>query len=176
MKAEFDRLKSVNTLWWISFYTAFISGWVFFTAFMMMYINELHGALIVVVISGILTMTAVVACVIISDSHGLITADDDGVTVVSVFFGKEIIRPKMEYDKIECAECDVKTVGTRYGGVLYKMFFTVKMKDGSEISVFEELNIESGLPASKPDEYKNYINQQPLMQLCRYINKMAERR
>ncbi|MDE6709410.1 MAG: hypothetical protein K2J76_02850, partial [Oscillospiraceae bacterium] len=126
---------------------------------------------------GVIMLLFALICVIIADGcRFFINADNEKIVVVYTIFKKEFLHKNIEYDKIYCAECEVKAIGQRFGGIIYKMFFTVKMKDGSEISGFKELSIESGLPVSRPDECKRYISEQPLQKLYNFVNKQIQTR
>ena len=173
MKAELDRSKVTDIIFQISLCFAALCVSAFLAMLAEFLINE---NVIPIIILGVLTLIFTLLCVVIADSVIIINADNEKIIVVYTIFKKEFLHKNIEYDKIDCTECEVKAVGTRYGGVIYKMYFTVKMKDGSEFSGFEELNMESGLPVSRPDEYKRYISEQPLQKLCDFINEQIQTR
>lgn len=174
MKAELDRSKGTDIIFKISLFSAAMCLWAFLGGLLAFLMYEENKAIILAVISCVLTLVFALTCVIIADSVIFINADNEKIIVVYTIFKKEFLHKNIEYDKIYCAECEVKAIGQRFGGIIYKMFFTVKMKDGSEFSGFKELSIESELPVSRPDEYKRYISEQPLQKLCDFINKQLE--
>ena len=47
------------------------------------------------------------------------------------------------------------------------------MKSGKKIKLCVDLNIPEDKPMCDPDGYKRFINDQPIMKLCRYINEKS---
>lgn len=101
---------------------------------------------------------------------GELIADENGVTVVTMLFGKKIKEKFIEYSDIDYTDCGVSTYGTRGGGIFYSMYFTIKKKGGSKFTVSNRLNISSSFLANEPDKYKQYIHNQPLMKISHYID------
>ena len=101
---------------------------------------------------------------------GELVADERGVTVVTMLFGKKVKEKFIEYSDIDYTDCGVSTYGTRGRGVFYSMYFVIKKKSGSKITVSNRLNISSSFLANEPDKYKQYIHNQPLMQFSHYID------
>ena len=164
MGAEFDKSITVNTIFEISIFAVVLSGGVFFGFLWDEYI-------MVTAVSGIRTLIFTALCVIFGSYKGCISAEENGIKIAFVIFRQGFIKKTIEYNKIECAKCDIDSIGTRYGGIIYKMIFTLKMKNGSEFTALKKLDIESGFPASQPEEYKKYLAEQPLQILCDFINE-----
>lgn len=101
---------------------------------------------------------------------GEVTADERGVTAVTTFFGKKIREKYIEYSDIDRTDCGVSVHHTRGYHVSYHMYFIIKKKNGSKFSVSSRLNISSSFLANEPDKYKQYLHEQPLMQLSHYID------
>lgn len=101
---------------------------------------------------------------------GELTADEKGVTAVTTLFGKKIKKKFIEYGEIDRIDCGVQARGTRGWGIFYSMFLSIKMKGFSKYTVFKRLNISSSLPTNEPDKYKEYLHNQPLMQISHYID------
>lgn len=173
MGAEFDSTKTIDNIFQTSLLLAILCGSMFLVFIKDLFLSDKF--IILELILGVITLLFTLICVIIADGcRVFITADNEKIIVVHTIFKKEFLHKNIEYNKIDCAECEVKAIGTRYGGIIYKMFLKLKMKDGSEISGFKELSIESELPVSRPDEYKRYVSEQPLQKLCDFINKQFE--
>lgn len=47
------------------------------------------------------------------------------------------------------------------------------IKGGKKIKLCVDLNIPEDKPMCDPDGYKRFINDQPIMKLCRYINEKS---
>ena len=101
---------------------------------------------------------------------GELVADKNGVTVVTMLFGKKIKEKFIEYSDIDYTDCGISTYGTRGWGIFYSIYFTIKKKSGSKFTVSNRLNISSSFPANEPDKYKQYIHNQPLMKISHYID------
>lgn len=101
---------------------------------------------------------------------GELVANEKGVTVVTMFFDKKIKEKFIAYSDIDYTDCGVSTYGTRGWGIYYHMYFIIKKKNGSKFTASNRLNIASSFPANEPDKYKQYLHEQPLMQLSHYID------
>ncbi len=163
MEAKFKYKDWVVIIFTISVIAAVISG-------IMWAVAKVEENLSAMIIYGLLTLIISACAVVFGNLHGCIIADDEKVIVISTLFGKEITRKNIEYSKIECVKCGVETIYERANSH-YNMFFKLKLKGGSEIPVFIRLNIGIGFPAQQPDKYKQYLSEQPLMQLSQYIDK-----
>lgn len=100
-------------------------------------------------------------------------ADDEKFVVYHEFFEKSVFVSAFKYEDIAEVLCAVETLTTRNGirRIYYEMVLTVKMKDESEFCIIKRLDILEDFPVQQPDEYKEYISEQPLMQLSYYIGK-----
>lgn len=107
---------------------------------------------------------------IISSFHGEIIADEKRITIVTTFWGKNIRKKYIEYGDVDCADCGVETFGNRWGSVFHTIKFTIKLKNISEFTVSDRLDIEANFPAEQPEKYRQYLDEQPLMQISNYIN------
>lgn len=102
--------------------------------------------------------------------RGEIIADEEKITVVTTFFGKAVRKKIIEYNDIDRTDCGVEAYGTRGGSIRYTIRLTIKMKGVSRFIVSSNMNIAGSLPAEQPDKYKQYLHEQPLMQLSHYID------
>ena len=158
MKAEFERTKTVENIIVVSLVLTFLA--IFILSFM------LENALWAFLPAGIWFM---VCCICLS-CHGEIIAGEKGIVIVSKFFNRKIGKKVVLYSDIDRTNCGVESVGYRYGRVSHVMKLTIKLKGSSRIIVSMGLDIDSSFPASEPDKYKQYIHEQPLMQLSHYID------
>ncbi len=106
-----------------------------------------------------------------SKNCGEISADDIAVSISYKIFGIKVYSRKLEYDLIDYASAEVNAVGTPFRGVGYVMLLSVVLKKGGSIQLKKVLSISSDMPANDPDKYKEYIAQQPLSEICSFINE-----
>lgn len=103
--------------------------------------------------------------------RGEIIADEEKISVVTTFFGKAVRKKFIEYNDIDRTECGVEAYGVRSGIIRYTIRLTIKMKGVSRFIVYANMNIEGSFPAEQPDKYKEYLHEQPLMQISHYIDR-----
>lgn len=109
--------------------------------------------------------------VLFMNYKGKIIADESGITVIRTIFGRKISKKFIDYSEIQSTDCGVDTVWNRLMTTRCVMKFTLKMKDdNSEIAFLSTMNISVSFPAEQPDMYKQYLHEQPLMQLSHYID------
>lgn len=120
----------------------------------------------------VLTITTIVIkdVIMYTDYHGKIIADENGVTIFRTFLGRSYGKKFIEYSKIKSTDCGIITSRQRGGGTSFAMEFTLKMRDGSKIVLYNTMKIGASLPAEQPDKYKEYLHEQPLMQISHYID------
>ena len=99
----------------------------------------------------------------VSLRHGNIAADDEKLTV-SYFSRREI-----KFSEIYCANCDVDTHGDRWGNIYYTLVLKIETNDRRSYTFCQPLNLENGYPAKHPDEYKHFVEAQPLTKMCALI-------
>ena len=100
---------------------------------------------------------------------GQILACKDQLIIYHKVFNKKAFVSHIEYKNISCAEYCIRKSYSR--GVFECRLFvlTVKCSDGKK-KVFISEMID---PPKDPDSYNEYINNQPMMKLCRYINEKS---
>lgn len=158
MRAKFDRLEIVDNIILALFLIMVVAT--FIVAFSLE--NDLWMLLPAAVY--------LVIVFILLAFHGEIIAGEKGVVVIYTFSGKRVGKKSVAYKDIDRTECGVRSGGDRWGRVHHTMKFTIKMKGVSRITVFKSLDISASFPAEQPDKYKQYLHEQPLMQLSHYID------
>lgn len=163
IQCEFDGTPAVKHL-----LTAMIGipmlGLIFLLLSGMYFIISMPGVAI-----GCLSCCAVMLAALIIHlklGKGTITADEKDVYVHYGFLSRTIAM-----SDISEVRCEVKSTGTRYGGVIYTMFLLIETKGGKSYRYEQELNIEKDYPTNHPVEYKAYLNNQPMQKLGNYISK-----
>ena len=158
MKAKFKLTPTADNLLVISLFAMLLTV-------LVLYFLEMFFLFFVVIAVWIAIMFGIYWAF-----SGELVADERGVTVVTMLLGKKVKEKFIEYSDIDYTDCGVSTYGTRGWGVFYSMYFVIKKKGGSKITVFNRLNISSSFLANEPDKYKQYIHNQPLMKISHYID------
>lgn len=158
MEAKFRLTPTTDNLLVISLFAMFLT-------FLILCFLEVLFLLVVAAAAWIAIMFG-----IYWSFSGELVADEKGVTVVTMLFGKKIKEKFIEYSDIDYTDCGVSTYGTRGWGISYSMYFTIKKKGGSKFTVSNRLNISSSFLANEPDKYKQYLHEQPLMKISHYID------
>lgn len=102
---------------------------------------------------------------------GVINADEKRVTVSYNFMGFRVFASHIGYDKIESAEYFIENVRSQMIFYYYKFILIIKKKSGRKVRISVRLDIKEEFPTESPEEYKKYLDEQPLMQMCKYINE-----
>ena len=158
MKAKFDRPEIIDNITIALFLVMIVAMFIVCFSFENKLWMFLTAAVFLVIMYILLAF------------HGEIIAGEKSVVVIYTFGGKRVGKKFIAYKDIDRTECGVKTGGDRWGRVHYTMTFTIKMKGVSRITVFKSLVISANFPAEQPDKYKQYLHEQPLMQISHYID------
>ena len=125
-------------------------------------------------ISFVIFLISLPASIIISSLRdGVIYAFEKKVVIIHKFFSRKVLVSHISYRDIEYAEYNVKAVYSRLGFVEYDIILTITKKTGSTVKVTSALDIKENMPTDKPDEYKKYLNERPLVKMCRFINEKS---
>ena len=100
--------------------------------------------------------------------RGRITAEAEYVNVHYGFLSR-----KIPYYDITCVLCDVETQNDRYG-ITYTMVLTIETSE-KKYYYEHDLDVEDDFPAKHPEEYRKYLDRQPMRQVCEYIRKECKR-
>ena len=104
---------------------------------------------------------------------GVIYAFEKKVVIIHKFFSRKVLVSHISYRDIEYAEYNVKAVYSRLGFVEYDIILTITKKTGSSVKVTSGLDIKENMPTDKPDKYKKYLNEHPIVKMCNFINEKA---
>lgn len=80
----------------------------------------------------------------------------------------------ISFDNIESVSCMPEVKHTRYA-VKHNLIFTVLLKTDEELEFCHQLDVEKSFPVQQPEKFKKYIDEQPLMQVCMYINERLDK-
>lgn len=158
MKCEFDTTKTIETI-------QIIGIFVFFILFVVLWIINITLGMALgfpLMIIGILYMFALPEFLCRQINLG-----DEKLDVSYKFFSKSIM-----LNDIATAECTINSVGQRSGNVIYKLVLYIKCKSGKEYKFIKRLyDVDKDYPIQHADKFKQYVDEQPMMKLCKYINE-----
>lgn len=104
---------------------------------------------------------------------GIIRADEEQVVISHNFMGVKAFASYMGYDKIECVDYQIEDVRSKVIFYYYKLILVIKKKSGKKVKVSVRLDIKENFPMENPEEYKEYLDEQPLIKICKYINERS---
>lgn len=104
---------------------------------------------------------------------GVICAFENKVVIIHKFFSKRVLASSVRYSDIKHAEYNVKSVHSRLGFVRYDIILTITKGTGRTVKIISKMDIEENLPTDNPDEYKEYLNEHPMVKMCNFINERA---
>lgn len=122
----------------------------------------------------IFIVSAVVAVVLLNIKGGVIYAKSDKLVISHSFASRKVLISRISYEYIQYADYNVTQKRSRLGFYCYVFELNIHMKNGKKIKLCVDLNIPEDKPMCDPDGYKRYINNLPMMQLCRYINEKSK--
>jgi len=73
-------------------------------------------------------------------------------------------------EDIESVSCLPEVTSTNHT-VRHMLVFTVILETGKKLEFYAKLDIDKDMPVQQPEEFKEYIAEQPMMKLYEYINK-----
>ena len=168
MKCEFDSTGIFSILYQISILSAIFSCSAVFAFNFRFPIGA--G------ISFIILILSMIALIItLNLKSGIICAIEDKVIITHIFLSKSVFVSAISYEDIKCAEYNVKALHSRLGFCGYEIILTITEKTENEFKITAAMNIDEHMPTEKPDEYKKYLNEQPLVKMCRFINERARK-
>lgn len=170
MKCGFDSTGTLGTLYETSIVIAVLAvslAIAFFGSFDDRGLAPGGVSLIIFIVS------AVVAVVLLNIKGGVIYAKSDKLVITHSLASRKILISKIRYEYIEYADYNVTQKRSRLGFFCYIFELNIHMKNGKKIKLCVDLDIPENKPTGDPDGYKRYINDLPMMKLCRYINEKS---
>lgn len=125
-------------------------------------------------VSFIILIVCVAAAVIFQClKAGIIYALSDQIIITHKFLFRRVLVSKIDYRNIEYADYKIEQLRSRVCFYCYVFVLVIHLRNGKILKIRSELEIPEKLPTDDPDSYKEYINNQPMMKLCRYINEKS---
>ena len=166
MKLRFDSTGTLGTLYETAIVIVVISA----TLFLSLIRSEFSPAVSAI----ILIVSAVAAVVLLNIKGGVIYARSDKLVITHSFASRKILISRIRYEDIEYADYNVTQKRSRLGFYCYVFELNIHMKNGKKIKLCADLHIPEDKPMCDPDGYKRYLNDLPVMKLCRYINEKSK--
>lgn len=131
-------------------------------------VGERFGALafcaVFLICSGILGA----ATLVLYSFKGLVRADQSGVNIRILLFGKTLSEQSCEYGDIERVRCTVEKHNTK-NLKYYEMVFVFRLADGKERCFSKRLPIRFNLEKKAPTLYCAAISGEPMMRLYDFV-------
>lgn len=166
MKLRFDSTGTLGTLYETAIVIVVISA----TLFLSLIRSEFSPAVSAI----ILIVSAVAAVVLLNIKGGVIYAKSDKLVISHSFASRKVLISRIRYEDIEYADYNVTQKRSRLGFYCYVFELNIHMKKGKKIKLCADLHIPEDKPMCDPDGYKRYLNDLPVMKLCRYINEKSK--
>lgn len=166
MKLRFDSTGTLRTLYETAIVIVVISA----TLFLSLIRSEFSPAVSAI----ILIVSAVAAVVLLNIKGGVIYARSDKLVITHSFASRKVLISRIRYEDIEYADYNVTQKRSRLGFYCYVFELNIHMKNGKKIKLCADLHIPEDKPMCDPDGYKRYLNDLPVMKLCRYINEKSK--
>lgn len=166
MKLRFDSTGTLRTLYETAIVIVVISA----TLFLSLIRSEFSPAVSAI----ILIVSAVAAVVLLNIKGGVIYARSDKLVITHSFASRKVLISRISYEYIQYADYNVTQKRSRLGFYCYVFELNIHMKNGKKIKLCADLHIPEDKPMCDPDGYKRYLNDLPVMKLCRYINEKSK--
>lgn len=166
MKLRFDSTGTLGTLYETAIVIVVISA----TLFLSLIRSEFSPAVSAI----ILIVSAVAAVALLNIKGGVIYAKSDKLVISHSFASRKVLISRINYEDIEYADYNVTQKRSRLGFYCYVFELNIHMKNGKKIKLCADLHIPEDKPMCDPDGYKRYLNDLPVMKLCRYINEKSK--
>ena len=168
MKLRFDSTGTLRTLYETAIVIVIMSASLFLSCIG----REFSAAMTVWAI--IFIVSAVAAVALLNIKGGVIYAKSDKLVISHSFASRKVLISRISYEYIQYADYNVTQKRSRLGFYCYVFELNIHMKNGKKIKLCADLHIPEDKPMCDPDGYKRYLNDLPVMKLCRYINEKSK--
>lgn len=169
MKCKFDSTGTLGTLYSSAVVIVVLSVSLFLSS--IGYYDKFSS---VMTASAIVFIVSAAAVFVLNNiKGGVIYARSGRLIIVHRLADRKVLVSRISYEDIEYADYNVEQQRSSIVFYCYVYKLLIHMKNGKEIKLCVELDIPEDKPTSDPDGYKRYINDLPVMKLCRYINEKS---
>lgn len=184
MKAKFNHTAKINNIRVLGLIAVLGGAYLFFrTQFFndisakifekMVFSIPLSAMPVITIILSIPSFAVFIAFMLMS---GEITADENGIKAVYGLGGLVFWKKSLDFSDIRFADCVVERRRRSKGQYKKVLVLYVRMTDNKVQDFVSNLNFPLFLDGEGSSEYDNFIADQPLMKICKYINEMAGKR
>lgn len=131
-------------------------------------VGEHFGVLAFCTVLFISSVILGAATLILHSFKGLVRADQSGVNIRILFFGKTLSEKFYEYDDIERANCTVEKHNTR-NLKYYEMIFVFELAGEKKLCFSKRLRIRFNLERKNPSAYWLVTSSDPMMRLYDFV-------
>lgn len=115
------------------------------------------------------SLTIFIAVIIVLYSlKRLVRADQNGVNIRILFFGKMISEQNYEYIDIKRVGCTVEKHKVKYM-YYYEMVLTFMFSVEKKLCLYKDLKINTDLEKKDPSAFETAISNDPMMQLAKFV-------
>ncbi len=168
MKCRFNSTGTLGTLYETAVVIATMSASLFLSCIRPEFSAAMTAWAIIFIIS------AVAAVFLLNIKGGVIYAKSDKLVITHSFASRKVLISRISYEYIQYADYNVTQKRSRISFYCYVFELIIHMKNGKKIKLCVDLHIPEDKPMCDPDGYKRYINDLPVMKLCRYINERSK--
>lgn len=184
MKAKFNHTAKINNIRVLSLIAVLGGGYLLLRTQLfedisakifekMVFSIPISAMPVITIILSIPTFAAFTAFILMS---GEITADEAGIKAV-YGLGRLVFWKKfMDFADIRFADCVVERRRRGKNHYVKVLVLYVRMTDNKVQDFVSNLNFPMFLGEPGSSEYDNFIADQPLMKICKYINERAGKR
>lgn len=184
MKAKFNHTAKINNIRILGI-IAVLLGWYFLSRtqlasdisariFEKLFFSVPATAMpAVTIILSIPSFAAFIAFILMS---GEITADESGIKAVYGLGRLVLWKKSVDFADIRFADCIVERRRRGKAGYKRVLVLYVRMTDNKVQDFSSNLSFPMFLSGPGSSEYDNFIAEQPLMMMCKYINERAGKR
>lgn len=184
MKAKFDHTAKINNIRVLGLTVVLVGGYfllrtqlfedisakIFEKIFFSVPISAMPA---ITIILSIPSFAAFIAFILMS---GEITADESGIKAVYGLGRLVLWKKSMDFADIRFADCNVERRRRGKNHYVNVLVLYVRMTDNKVQDFSSNLSFPMFLSGPGSSEYDNFIAEQPLMMMCKYINERAGKR
>lgn len=131
-------------------------------------IGKRFGALAFCAVLFISSVILGAAVLVLYSFKGLVRADQSGVNIQILLFGKKLSEQIYEYSDVKRVNCTVEKHNTR-NLKYYDMVFVFELANGKELCFSKRLKIRFNLDRKDPSAYWLVTSSEPMMRLYDFV-------
>lgn len=184
MKAKFNHTAKINNIRVLGLIAVLVGGYFLLRTQLLEDISAkifakmsssipISAMPVITVILAIPAFALFIAFILMS---GEITADESGIKAVYGLGGLVFWKKSVDFADIRFADCVAERRRRGKNHYANVLVLYVRMTDNKVQDFVSNLNLPMFLAGPGSSEYDNFIADQPLMKMCKYINERAGKR